>query len=192
MVARVAFLSPGGKKTTMATSHTRPSTIRTARTTGCRSSGLPALFSRTERGIFCRVNPSCPPPPISMSHTAITARLSIVGAITMTAAEDSMPSNCRIIWVYPYVGGVITGRPATNTRVASGSPSAELSCRHRPYHPVPCFSDHNRAVAAMNMPGSMRGNDHATMGGGFTWPEESPERPVLEPGFRYGSKECHC
>ena len=52
-------------------------------------------------------------------------RLSIAGAITMTAGEDSMPNSCRIIWVSPYMG-VITERPEANTRVASFLPSAVL------------------------------------------------------------------
>ena len=57
--------------------------------------------------------------------------LSIAGAITMTAGEDSMPNSCRIIWVSPYMG-VITGRPAANTRAAFGSPSVAPPCWYLP------------------------------------------------------------
>ena len=49
-----------------------------------------------------------------MIHTDIMVRSSIAGAITMTAGEDYMLSNFRIIWAYPSMG-VITGRPAANT-----------------------------------------------------------------------------
>ena len=69
--------------------------------------------------------------PMYMIHTDIMVRSSIAGAITMTAGEDSMLSNCRIIWAYPFMG-VITGRPAANTRAAFGSPSVAPPCWYLP------------------------------------------------------------
>ena len=86
---------------------------------------LPASFSKTERRNLSPRQPFLSPAPMYMIHTAIMARSSIAGAITLTAGEDSMPSSCRIIWVYPYME-VITERPEANTRVASFLPSAVL------------------------------------------------------------------